>query len=877
VASDSPRTEFKRFRDEALSEAVAYRVARDGRGHLYVLGINFNVDNASGQRLGGVIRLNESDGSVDPTFRLGPTLQNVGLGLAVQADGKILVGGILGRFNPGATASQVFRCLSSGSIDQSFAAPLLEAAKGENGYPRVIQMLADGSILVGGQFETVAGQPRSNLVKLKPDGTVDDSFRPPNLKGMNFQNVAASILVDALSGRIMVGGFPNSQSGPAPVVRLNLNDGSQDPTFTPSGFSIIATGVRGIQKQPDGKIALAGSFMVGGQRRQLIRINAEGSLDPTFAVVTSQQSGGSTVRTLLQQPDGKLITAGAKVVRYYADGSLDSTFTATTLLDGIDNNTSLGATAYTALPADGGQFYMAGGFTMRSFIPGLLRFSANGTTDASFRPPRFAAESYQVNLARRSDGDLWAWGNFDTVDGLPRPGLARLKPDGTMDITTNPQFGPGYIDAIPSAVVQPDDRIIVTSLNYDDANNGTTFPHFSRLSAEGQGDIGFLPPADLQNPQHFWPQPDGKLIAVDDSSSWIAFHRTPAKLVRLNANGTSDNTFVSYANSFGGLTTGLVDVQGSAGQIDSLSAGKVSVLAQLQSGRLLLSVPTPASNWRLLTVGADGGGAVFLGGEFAGGGSSQTFPVLHDSISGNDSYPTVNSPSYAGPEHLHELPDGRLLIAGQFTNYTDAAGLGHSAHGLICLNGDGTFNPAFNLGSGPGLNGTGDPVPAVDRIITDPQGRLWLVGEFDSFNGRPVPGVARLKADGSLDETLNMGVQLGSYYTWTQARHDLIFTPEGAIYLVGQYVRPGEVWPHAITKLVRADMPPPVLTIANTAGQVVLTWPNSATGYLLEETGTLSPGFSWRLANGIITHDGDYFSYRANLAGAPTFYRLRQL
>ena len=52
--------------------------------------------------------------------------------------------------------------------------------------------------------------------------------------------------------------------------------------------------------------------------------------------------------------------------------------------------------------------------------------------------PDLRTEAIIEASAVDSTGGVFIYGNFDSIDGTPRPGLAKLHPDGTLD----PSFSP---------------------------------------------------------------------------------------------------------------------------------------------------------------------------------------------------------------------------------------------------------------------------------------------------------------------------------------------------------------------------------------------------------------------------------------------------
>ena len=123
----------------------------------------------------GIARLNV-DGSVDTTFDPGAGIAgdtpNTGVySVAVQADGKVLVGGVYDTFN-GAAHSGIARLNADGSLDAAFNAGI-DAGSGV----RALVVQADGKIVIGGDFVMVDGVAKQSFARLNADGSLDTDLR----------------------------------------------------------------------------------------------------------------------------------------------------------------------------------------------------------------------------------------------------------------------------------------------------------------------------------------------------------------------------------------------------------------------------------------------------------------------------------------------------------------------------------------------------------------------------------------------------------------------------------------------------------------------------------------------------------------------------
>ena len=112
-----------------------------------------------------------------------------------QPDGKILVGGGFTTYN-GATENRIIRLNSNGTKDTSF-----NTGTGFNDYVFSIALQPDGKILVGGGFTTYNGAAENRVVRLNPDGTKDNSFNT----GTGFNSSVQSIALQP-DGKILIGG-----------------------------------------------------------------------------------------------------------------------------------------------------------------------------------------------------------------------------------------------------------------------------------------------------------------------------------------------------------------------------------------------------------------------------------------------------------------------------------------------------------------------------------------------------------------------------------------------------------------------------------------------------------------------------------------------
>lgn len=542
-------------------------------GKIIIVG---GFDNYNGTARNGIARLN-TDGTLDGSFDPGTGADGFIASIAMQADSKVLIGGTFTSYN-GIARNRIARLNAGGSLDVTF-----NPGAGANAQISCLSLQPDNKVIMAGDFTLYNGSPRSRIVRLHTDGSSDASFDP----GSGANDWIHTARLDA-NGRIIIGGVFSfkAYNGTAckSIVRLNV-DGSIDPNFNP-GMGVNGGGVQCISMQADGKIIIGGSFtgyngrsrvqiarvdadgslddsfnpgtgavtgwvyatelqsngkiLVGGnfdqyngiERRRIVRLNADGSLDPSF---DPGSGADASVRFIYVRPDGKILISGAfasyngsvrnRICQLNNDGSLDVAFDPGTGANGLID-------CFAVQPD--GKIVIGGWFTSfnGTSINGIARLNADGSLDATFNPGTGANQPIW-SLALQPNGKILIGGEFTTFNGTARNRIARLNADGSLDTTFNPGSGSNYI--VTSITVRPDSKILMGG--YFTIYNGSARSGIALLNTDGS----VAPALDPgQGTAGEWVnsiilQPDGKIIIGGDFTSYNGGGRN--RLARLK--GTS--------------------------------------------------------------------------------------------------------------------------------------------------------------------------------------------------------------------------------------------------------------------------------------------------------------------------------------------------
>ncbi|MBI3882155.1 MAG: hypothetical protein HY301_19105, partial [Verrucomicrobia bacterium] len=420
------------------------------------------------------------------------------------------------------------------------------SAPGANGRVFAVAVQSDLKTVIGGEFTSVNTSPRNRIARMNSDGSLDANFNVGT-----GANGAVNGLAVSTNGQVIIGGAFSSYSGTlrGGVARLSTN-AVLDPSFNPGAGATggpvraVALYTNGVN---EGKVIVVGDFtsFAGVNARRLVRLNADGSVDPLFSAGLGPNGTGpnGAVNAVLLQSNGKLVIGGDftsinsvsrnRVARLNADGTLDATFNPGAGADnsvfalGLDRSgvsltvdrTASGGPEEDRFTIDTGatsgtitinyEFYLIPD-SIHVYYGGALIFDTGvtngaGTINVPYGPGASTTVDIVVNEGGSPDpGTQWDYsatitpnggvqrylvgGAFTTMDFQSRNRLARLNPDGSLDTTYDPGFGAD--DTIYSIAPATNGPAYIGGLFA--SYNGTRRIGLARVATDGTLDTGFM-------------------------------------------------------------------------------------------------------------------------------------------------------------------------------------------------------------------------------------------------------------------------------------------------------------------------------------------------------------------------------------------------
>src|SRR5690606_4933684 len=265
-------------------------------------------------------------GTLDENFNVGTVANAEVKTITVQPDGKILMGGGFTQYN-GFSQNRLIRLFPDGSVDESF-----NIGSGPSGIVNQIKVLEDGKILIGGAFSRYNGIQRKFMAKLNPNGSLDNSFN--TMDNTNMSSAVEDFLVLPDGKILMVGNITNfNNTGINYLVKLNP-DGSLDTRLeqgTGFDYSVLTVDI-----QSGGKIIVGGNFTSynGQEVNYFAQLGPDGSLDTTFN--PGGNGPGDKVTSVRVLDNDKILIGGGFVsynnqscpafIRLNPDGTRDTSF-----------------------------------------------------------------------------------------------------------------------------------------------------------------------------------------------------------------------------------------------------------------------------------------------------------------------------------------------------------------------------------------------------------------------------------------------------------------------------------------------------------------------------------------------------------------------
>jgi uncharacterized delta-60 repeat protein len=721
---------------------------------------------------------------------------------------------------------------AAGDVDLSF-----DPGLGVNGPVNAVAVQPDGKVIIGGQFTTVKGLLRTNIARLNTDGSGDATFNASTA-----HSLVSSLALQSDGKMIVVGQFVETVCDEFDcyyyydllVARLNAN-GSLDSSFNPARGASDPYGVSSVALQPDGKVLVGGAFstMNGTNSGGIARLNANGTLDPSFNSGAGMGGYQVWVSDIVVQSDGKVIIGGNfdsfdgtnrnGIARLNSNGSLDGGFNPGAELMFFEGYPYARVESL-AKQSDGK--LLVGGYFTNANGNSILRFNADGTLDSSFNSGT-GANGIVFSLAVQSDGRVLLGGSFNAINGTVRNRIARLNANGSVDSSFNP--GTGVNADVIAMVVQSDGKAVIggafTTVNDTNRNR------VARLNVDGSLDGSFYPGRGLEySISKIALQSDGKVLIGGVFTFVNGTNQYGSD--RLNADGSFDHTFVSGTN-FNPDLAALNQTDDCPAGYNCYRSTEVNALVVQPDGKVLMGGD-------FLTIACD---------PFEGFCDYiyQFFLARFNSDGSRDnSFATIGGQTYNSQtvRALAVQPDGKILFAGNGVFRLNANGTSDSSfnagyvssvnsilvqlggkvligtsYGIVRLNSDGSRDACFN-----------PAIESVYSLVQQPDGRILVGGSFSTVNGVNRNGVARINENGSLDTSFDPGTGADGVV------RAIALQPDGNVLIGGDFITVDGVTRHYVARLFGGSSAQPRLRVFSTPNNAVtVAWPSSSAGFTLQQ------------------------------------------
>ncbi len=488
-----------------------------------------------------------------------------------------------------------------------------------------------------------------------------------------------------------------------------------------------------------------------------------------------------------------------------------------------------------------------------TFFANYLAFGQDGLLDVSFNSiGALNGKVYETKV--QSNGKIIAVGEFTNFQDKPAAHICRLNSDGSYDDSF--VYGTGISGNVYCIEIQSDGKILLGGSFVSYNETLTNYAPVIRLNEDGTLDNTFdAVDHTFMGPRYMGSrlitdlliQPSGKIIAVGDFDFTIVTEYIPfpyvfttyviQDIIRLNTNGTYDNTFNigTGSNSSPRLvgvqaeSNGSLIVVGAFSTINGINRNKICRLSA--EGDLDMTYnPTTISYGGFSDFQIDANDKVTLVGNFTlfnGQSVSNIIRINSDGTIDN----TFNCLSPSELTDIEIQSDGKYIISGEGKNTIE----GNNTYNLIRLNINGSFDPTFtylNFKTYQANSYTALTIQSDDKILvggafnsynnincnnmvrlnsngsvdipfhhakgsgggasiakTLPDGKILLAGTFGIYNNELQNVMCRLKTDGTVDETFNSGTgfHYNSFGNDLPQVNSIVIQPDGKYLVAGRF------------------------------------------------------------------------------------------
>lgn len=727
------------FQPRVEQSGTVEKTAIQPDGKIIVVG-NFGKFNET--RRNRIARIN-ADGSLDASFNPGGGTNGTIRQVLLQTDGKILICGDFTQFD-GINQGGLARLNADGTLDASFSAPNNENTSGSF---RAMALQTDGKIIIGGAFLfTSGGFLHYNVARINADGSLDATFRADSIVAIG----AVLTITIQTDGKILAGGLFQ----PFNFARLNSDGSqdSSFQNWSADGTVLdIKVQTDGKIVLGGDFSRIVNTNQIGFERNGIARLEANGNLDSSFNPGTELYR---TVYSIALQSDGKIITGGTlnkKLARLNTDGSLDITFNQNKYINYGINSITVLPTGKFLIAGAFTRFSNLTGISQVTYRNGIARLETDATPDATFNPGTAAvlAETDNPTSVRtvktQTDGKILIGGKFNLVNGRARPHFARLNTDGNLDETFNPLYELNAPisqtdELVHSLAVQTDGKIIVGGA-FDSYQNQAT-RSLLRFLPNGELDTTFDSSMGFSNGRIYAIeiQTDGKIVigGIIFDSSLIR-----KNLMRLNANGTNDATFNvgsiganngEFVQTLALQTDGKIVFGGNFTNVNGNSRQRIARVNANGNIDIDFLAGTSADN-TVNSIALQTDGKIIIGGDFTQVRNTPRNGIARLEYEGSlDPTFNVGTGFNVGVSSIALQTDGKIIAGGAFSIYNSTF-----SRSVARLNSNGSYDFSFERGAGVGFT------EKINSVGVQTGNKPIVVGNFKEFDGQNKLRIVRLQ------------------------------------------------------------------------------------------------------------------------------------